>query len=60
MPIRLTLLRGETTTLGIPLLPEGGRIQLTFSPTFRPSEHEGTADSRQLSCILKSWKIDHV
>jgi glycosyltransferase involved in cell wall biosynthesis len=53
-----TINRGQTTTLTIPLPVEGGRLTLSFSPTFQPSEHEGTADTRHLSCILQEWRIE--
>jgi hypothetical protein len=57
LPVQVSLARGEVKTLRIPLKPEGGQIVFSFSPTFRPSEHEGTEDERQLSCILKKWQL---
>jgi hypothetical protein len=58
MPLKTTVTRGETTTLAVPLVPKGGRLYLACSPTFQPSKHEGTTDTRHLSCILKEWKIE--
>jgi glycosyltransferase involved in cell wall biosynthesis len=58
MLLKTTVTRGETTTLAVPLIPKGGRLALACSPTFQPAEHEGTTDTRHLSCILTEWKIE--
>lgn len=56
--LKTSINRGDTITLAIPLSPEGGRLTLNFSPTFQPSHHEGTADTRHLSCLLQDWRIE--
>jgi glycosyltransferase involved in cell wall biosynthesis len=54
---RWFLSRGRTTSLRLPLSPEGGHITLCASPLFKPSERLNSNDERWLSCLCQSCRI---